>query len=32
MSTTAVLGIVGVGLAAYLVGFLLWATAHFFSS
>ncbi len=32
MSTTAVLGVVGVGLAAYLVGFLLWATAHFFSS
>ena len=32
MSTTAVLGIVGVGLAAYLVGFLLWATARFFTS
>ena len=31
MSTTAVLGIVGVGLAAYLVGFLLWATARFFT-
>ena len=32
MSTTAVLGVVGVGLAAYLVGFLLWATARFFTS
>ena len=28
MSTTAVLSVVGVGLAAYLVGVLLWATAR----
>ena len=32
MSTTAVLSVVGVGLAAYLVGVLLWATARFFTS
>lgn len=32
MSTTAVLSVVGAGLAAYLVGVLLWATARFFTS
>ena len=32
MSTTAVLSVVGVGLAAYFVGVLLWATARFFTS
>ena len=32
MSTTAVLSVVGVGLAAYLVGVLLWAMARFFTS